>query len=165
MPGNSHENKQKNSLFVAPRHFNRPTANLEGDKALALPLSSQLKALQKTFLSCHMGDGLIDSLLGRPTSQAVPPVLRSVQVPDNPPKNMWNSHYDCKSWSAAMDTNGSLAIWLQSMWFWLLLQSVSWWHELFQNSGVFLAKITLKGGKGEELSFFLGMALPLTKLC
>lgn len=73
---------------MAPRHFNRPTANLEGDKALALQLSSQLKVFQKTFLSCHMGDGLIDSLLGRPTSQAVPPVLRSVQAPDNPPKNM-----------------------------------------------------------------------------
>lgn len=80
MPGNSHENKKK-TLSVAPKHFNRLPANLEGDKALALQLSSQLKALQKTFLSCHMG---ADSFLGsRPTSQAVPPALRSVHVPDN----------------------------------------------------------------------------------
>lgn len=70
---------------MAPRHFNRSTANLQGVKALALQLSSQLKAFQKTFLSCQMGEGLIQSLLGRPTPQAVPPALSTVQVPVSPP--------------------------------------------------------------------------------
>lgn len=70
---------------MAPRHFNRLTANLQGVKAFALQLSSQLKALQKTFLSCHMGEGLVQPLLGRPTPQALPPAPRTVQVPVNPP--------------------------------------------------------------------------------
>lgn len=56
--------------------FNRPTAKLEGDKVLILQFSSQLKALQNTFLSCHMGDGLIHSLLARSISQAIPLALQ-----------------------------------------------------------------------------------------
>lgn len=70
-----------------------PTANLEGDKALVLQLSSHLKALLKTFLSCHMGGGLIHSQAHFPGSTSGTAI---VQVQENPPKNMWNSHCYCK---------------------------------------------------------------------
>lgn len=62
----------------------KATANLEGDKTLVLQLSSQLKALQKTFLSCYMADGLINSLLvpGSTSGTVV------VKIQENPPKNM-----------------------------------------------------------------------------
>lgn len=64
----------KNQVFSKP--FSRPAANLEGDKVLVLQLSSLLKTLKNTFLSCPMGDGLIHSLLARSISQAIPLALQ-----------------------------------------------------------------------------------------
>jgi len=80
MPGNSHENK---CLFVAPKHFNRPARR---QSPCSVAFKSAEGTLKRPFLAAIWE--LIHSLLGRPTSQAAPPVLRSAHAPDNPPRNM-----------------------------------------------------------------------------
>lgn len=85
-------------------------------KLLLCSFQVSWRHLKRSFLAAIWEMGWF-----RPTSQTVPPAPRSVWVPDNPPKNMWNCHCDCKIRSTAMGTNGSIAIWLRLMCFWLML--------------------------------------------
>lgn len=158
MPGNPHENK-KSSLWLQSILTDTQQSWKE-TKPLLYSFQVSWRHLRRPFLAAIWE--LIHSLLGRSTSQVVPPLLRSVHVPDNPP-NMWNSHCGCMNHSVTMGTNGSLAIWLQSLW--LLLQSVVWLWEMFQNSwGIYSKKNQYKTEQGRRADF-LDMALSLTKVC